>query len=106
MSDESVVKPISDVNFDEGVQSGIVLIDFWAPWCSPCRLQGPILDRVAASAKPGVRIYKMNVDENPLVPQRFQISSIPTLLLFRNGELAESLVGLQDEKKLLALLGA
>ena len=106
MSDKSVVKPISDANFDEGVQSGTVLVDFWAPWCSPCRLQGPILDRVAASVEPDVRIYKMNVDENPLVPQRFQISSIPTLLLFRKGELAESLVGLQDEKKLLTLLGA
>lgn len=106
MSNEPVVRSISDADFDAGIQSGTVLVDFWAPWCTPCRLQGPILDRVAASVDPEIRIFKMNVDENSLVPQRFQISSIPTLLLFRNGELAESLLGLQDERKLQAILSA
>jgi len=107
MNDNAKITSLTDEDFDIQVAAGTVLVDFWASWCMPCRLQGPILDRVAASVKPGgVRIYKLNVDEQPRTPSRFQINSIPTLLLFLDGQVVRRMIGLQDEKSLMAALGA
>jgi len=105
MSDTSMITSLTDEAFQEQVMSGTVLVDFWAPWCMPCRLQGPILDRVAEKIGNGARIYKMNVDENPRIPNQFRISSIPTLILFRDGKVVRCMPGLQDEQSLLAALG-
>ncbi|HEU4652569.1 MAG TPA: thioredoxin [Steroidobacteraceae bacterium] len=77
-----------------------VLVDFWAPWCGPCRVQLPILDRLASSAGDDYRLYKVNVDDHANLAQRFRISSIPTLLLFRGGELIRQFRGLQNEDTL------
>lgn len=90
-----MAQQITDANFDEMViKSDIpVLLDFWAPWCGPCRAVGPIIDELATEYEGKVRIVKMNVDENPTTPSRFQVRAIPTLIIFKNGEAVEQITG-------------
>lgn len=80
-------------NFDEEVKEGKTLIDFWAPWCGPCRMQSPILEQLEASGA-AVKICKVNVDEQPDLAKRFGVLSIPTLVLMQNGVLKDKQVGL------------
>lgn len=80
-------------NFEEEVKEGKTLIDFWAPWCGPCRMQSPILEQLEASGA-AVKICKVNVDEQPDLAKRFGILSIPTLILMQNGVLKDKQVGL------------
>ncbi len=95
------VKEFTDDNFDAEVlqSTGPVLVDFWAPWCGPCRQIAPMIDELA-SENPSIKIGKLNIDDNPSVPQRFGISSIPTLLVFKGGEIAESFVGVRPKAAL------
>ena len=79
-------------NFDKEVKEGKTLIDFWAPWCGPCRMQSPILEQLEASGA-AVKICKVNVDEQPDLAKRFGILSIPTLILMQNGVLKDKQVG-------------
>lgn len=96
---------ITKENFEAEVlkASGTVLIDFWATWCGPCRMLSPIVDQVAAE-HPEVKIGKINVDEQPELAQQFDIMSIPTLLVFRNGQKVNESVGLIPQEKVEALL--
>lgn len=77
--------------------AGKVLVDFWAPWCGPCRMQTPILERLAAGGDINAKIFKVNTDENPDIAQKYGIVSIPTLILFENGQEVERYVGVQPE---------
>jgi thioredoxin len=74
-----------------------VLLDAWAPWCGPCRMVGPIMEQLAAESNGRYRIAKLNVDENPRTAAQFQIQSIPTMLIFKNGKLVDRLVGAQPK---------
>jgi len=88
------VKTFTDSNFDTEIQSGVTLVDFWAEWCGPCRRLAPTVDALATEYDGRASVGKMNVDENPNVPGRFMIRGIPTLLIFKNGQLADQIVGL------------
>lgn len=104
MSD--LLTELTEANFDTIIQSGVVLADFWAPWCGPCRMQTPILEELAAEIGDAAVIGKVNVDEAPTLAARFGIRSIPTLLLFRDGEVAQQWVGLQQKSVLKSAIGA
>ena len=95
------VKEFNDDNFDSEVLQSQepVLVDFWAPWCGPCRQIAPMIDELA-SENPGVKIGKVNIDDNPGVAQRFGINSIPTLLMFKSGEVQDTFVGVRPKSAL------
>ena len=91
------VQEITDQDFKEKVSSGVVMVDFWAPWCAPCRAIAPILDELSKEM-PDVNILKMNVDENPSIASEFGITSIPTLLVFQNGNMVERTMGAANKE--------
>ncbi len=95
-----VEKVFTDSNFQADVLSADkpVLVDFWAEWCGPCRMLAPVLERIAESNQGKVVVGKLNVDENQNVPQKYGIQGIPTLILYKNGEEAQRLVGFQSEE--------
>ena len=99
---------LDDNNFDSEINKGAtpILVDFWAPWCGPCRMIAPVLDKIADAMAGQAIVAKVNVDEAPGVASRFRVSSIPTLLFFKNGEVREQVVGLQSEADLTARLKA
>ena len=102
MSD--LVQHITDAEFQKTVAAGVTLVDFWAPWCGPCRMIAPILDELAGELKDQARIVKINVDENPVVAGQFGIMSIPTLLLFKDGRKVDQKVGGQAKPQLKAFI--
>jgi thioredoxin 1 len=98
------VKILTDETFEASVRNGVSLIDFWAPWCGPCKVQGPIVDEVAEEIKTGASICKVNVDENPKTASYFGIKNIPTLLILKDGKPVQKFVGLKSRKVLLQAL--
>jgi len=101
-----LIKHISDATFESDVLKSDkpVLVDYWAEWCGPCKMIAPILDEVAGSYGDKLQVAKMNVDENREVPAKFGIRGIPTLMLFKNGELAATKVGAMSKAQLTAFL--
>lgn len=97
---------ITDANFDTEVLKNDtpVLVDFWAVWCGPCQMQGPIVEEVATMMDGKAKIGKLNVDENPQVSQKFGIMSIPTLMIFKNGAVVKQFIGVQSKETLVAEL--
>ena len=83
-------------NFDAAISEGVTLVDFWATWCGPCRMQAPILEKLDAELGDSVKIGKVDVDENPMLAQRFGVMSIPTLIAFRGGQVVNQRVGVQS----------
>ena len=93
-------KVFTDANFNVDVlkAGNPVLVDFWAEWCGPCRMLAPVIERIANQNQGKLVVGKLNVDDNPQVPQKYGIQGIPTLIIFRNGEEAQRLVGFQSEE--------
>jgi thioredoxin 1 len=98
------VKTFTDGNFDQETKAGVVLVDFWAEWCGPCRRLAPTVDALAGEFDGRMTVAKLNVDENPNVPSRFMIRGIPTLLIFKDGQIAETLVGLASKEDISKLI--
>ena len=97
---------VTDGNFEEEVlKAGLpVLVDFWAAWCAPCRMIAPTVDSIAELHKDKLKVAKMNVDENIKTPSKYGIRGIPTLLLFKGGDLKESIVGAQPKDKIVEII--
>jgi thioredoxin 1 len=97
---------LTDQNFDQEVlkSNQPVLVDFWAPWCGPCRMLSPMINELATEYAGRAKICKLNTDENPEVASRFQISAIPALLFFKNGKLADQLTGVRPKPEIKSVL--
>lgn len=93
------VKTFTDATFDDEVAQATtpLIVDFWAPWCGPCRMVGPIIDEIAEEHGDSVAIGKVNVDENPGIASKFGILSIPTIILFKNGQPAKKVIGARSK---------
>jgi len=96
------VKHVTDESFEADVikSDRLVVLDFWAPWCGPCRMMEPVLEELAAEY-PAISVAKLNVDENPATATRFDVLSIPTLLAFKDGSVVKKLVGAMPKKRLV-----
>ena len=94
------VKELTKQNFDKEVlnaEGGSVLVDFWAPWCGPCRMQGPVVEKLAEG---GYSVAKVNIDEQPELAEQYRVMFIPTLIVFKNGKVEDQMVGVQSYQTL------
>jgi thioredoxin 1 len=93
------VNHITDASFKEEVldYNGIVLVDMWAEWCQPCRMLGPVIEEIAEDMGDKVKVCKLNVDEHPQTAGQYQVTGIPTVMVFKNGELVDRIVGLRPK---------
>ena len=103
----SNVTPVADDSFErEVLQSATpVLIDFWAPWCAPCRAIAPVVDEIAREYAGKLKVVKMNVDENPRTPSRYGVRGIPNLTLFQGGQVKEQIIGAVPKSQLVKAIG-
>lgn len=99
------VNELDNDTFDEAIKADVpVLVDFWAPWCGPCKALGPTIDQIADEVGGDAKICKVNIDDSMEIAARYGIQNIPTILIFKNGEVAQKFVGLQPKATLLSAL--
>lgn len=105
MATEGITQ-LSDATFFSEIQAhpGLALVDFWAPWCGPCRMVAPVLEELARELTGQVKVTKMNVDENQVIPQQLGVRSIPTLVFYRDGQVVDVLVGAAPKQSILQRL--
>jgi thioredoxin 1 len=103
----SALPDVTQANFDAEVLKSTqpVLVDFWAPWCGPCRMLSPIVEKIAAANSSKAKFVKLNTDENPNVAGQYQVSGIPCLILFKNGQPVDRIVGYVPENVVTSMLG-
>ena len=100
------VKELTSSNFEETIKGeGKALVDFWAEWCGPCQMQGPVVDELAEE-RTDIDVYKVNVDKESELAVRFQVSNIPSLVFFKNGEMAKKVIGFHSREELEEILAA
>jgi thioredoxin 1 len=98
---------LNDSNFEAEISSkALVVVDFWAPWCGPCRALGPIIEQVADEVGPGISVAKVNIDESSELAGRFEVQSIPTIIFFKNGTEVRRSVGVSTKADILATIGS
>lgn len=104
MASEFVVE-ITDSNFEEHIaKAGLALVDFWAPWCGPCRQIGPVIEQIASELQGKAVVGKVNVDKNPQLSQKFKIQAIPSIFILQHGEVKEKIVGNTSKANILSKL--
>lgn len=91
---------ITDANFNDTIKEGITLVDFWAEWCGPCKMMLPILEEFSKKMEWKMKVWKINVDENQSIAQQFRVMSIPTLIIFKDAKVVETLVWVHSEEQL------
>lgn len=104
MADNNNVIHLDDGNFDETIRSGVTLVDFYADWCGPCRMIAPIIIELANEIGDRAKIGKLDIESAQETTARFQVTSIPTIIIFKDGQEAKRVVGLRDKEALLALI--
>lgn len=100
----ATVVELNDSNFSETIKEGVTLVDFWAPWCAPCMMQGPIVERVAEKVGDKAKVAKVNVDEAPRAATELDIRAIPTVIVFKNGKPVQPFVGVTQESALISAI--
>jgi len=103
-TDEKAAVKMTDENFAKNISKGVTLVDFWATWCGPCRRQGPIVEEIAGELGDKALIGKLDVDHNKKISGEYYIRTIPTIIIFKDGEVMERLVGLQTKESLVAAI--
>ena len=98
------VLTLTDNNFDTKISTGVVLVDFWATWCRPCRLQGPVIEEVGKEMTGKVTIGKLDIDASPDIASRFGVESIPTMIIFKDGKVVQQFVGLTEKADIISAL--
>ncbi|HCZ8703819.1 TPA: thioredoxin [Staphylococcus aureus] len=99
----AIVK-VTDADFDSKVESGVQLVDFWATWCGPCKMIAPVLEELAADYEGKADILKLDVDEDPSTAAKYEVMSIPTLIVFKDGQPVDKVVGFQPKENLAEVL--
>ena len=95
---------LNEGNFDGELAAGAVLVDFWAPWCGPCRMVGPIIDELAEDFAGKAKVCKVNIDENGALAAKYDVMTIPTLIVFKDGAEAERVIGVRPKDELAAMI--
>ena len=102
----ATIRQLKEAEFDDAVKSGVVLVDFWAPWCSSCRMLTKVIEQAAPAANADAVIGKVNIDEEQALAVRFKVSTLPRLILFKDGQPVQDLTGVQSRPKLVELLNS
>jgi len=98
------IENVTDQNFAEETADGLVLVDFWAPWCGPCKMIAPVLEEIDGEMSDKVKIVKLNVDENQETAGKYGVMSIPTLLLMKDGNIVDQVIGFQPKEALVNVI--
>jgi len=95
---------LNEDNFSKETESGVILVDFWASWCMPCKAMSPVISEIAAQTKGKIKVGKVDVDQNPGLAGRFNVQGIPNFIIFKDGQMVENLVGIQSKEALIGAL--